>query len=372
MSTPTVQLRQLTDSERLDAQDTAKAIIRRRIGEKPTYEQFAQRLPRKPERADYADHTISRYPRRVTFLVGLLMAIVFIASAMPSLFRLFSVGRDYFAEGIQNQATQSAIVGLATFLLAEFLVILSTLSARVFFKGRAQIVFIIPIVMGLLMALVGNWTVTQPSDLFGWLETIVPVGAVLFTALVGERLILDSIRASHSNEQAFKQALGTYEGRVKELRDIQQKLYDNALDQWEEQNEILERHPHWQSAYANALKDKIIESNARGRGASDRREYMNSLTGQAWKPYILRELQADKWVDDLFIDETPHQPAPTQQEAVQTANATQRLTHSSASSSAPQSAEATLTEYTTAVEGVATEDDFLAQTPSQNGSSKPS
>lgn len=309
--THTINLRQLTDSERLDAQDTARAIVARKIGDKPTYEQFEQRKPHQPERADYADHTVSRYPKRVTWLVGLLMAVVFIASAMPSLFRLFSVGRDYFSEGIVGEPVQASIVGLATFLLAEFLVILSTLSARVFFSGKAQLVFAIPVVGGLAVATVGNWTVTQPHDLFGWLETIVPVGAVLFTALVGERIILESIRAGYQNEQAYKQALGNYQSQVSELNQRQQNLYERAVDDWQYQVDHLEQHGSWQPAYANALKDTLIQSNGRGRGASDRREFMASLNGADWKPYILRELNADKWIDNLFtepLELTPEKP----------------------------------------------------------------
>lgn len=251
-------LRQLTDDERLTAYEQAKNNVVRASGEKPYRAQFA--------------NSQSKFPAWFSRFVALLMVIAFIASAMPSLFRLFTAGRDYFQHGIDS-GWQGAVVGVSTFILAEFLIILSTITARVYFDAKQARIFIIPILMGLSVAFVGNWTVTQPNDLFGWLETIIPPSAVLFLALIGERLILDAIETRHANEQAYQSALAEY-----------QVLVDNP-----------EQSPKWISTYANALRDALRSANGRGRGASERVELMASLSLEDWRVLVARELQALDW-----------------------------------------------------------------------------
>lgn len=251
-------LRQLTEDERLTAYDQARQNIVRASGEKPHRAQFA--------------NSQSKFPAWFSSFVALLMVIAFIASAMPSLFRLFTAGRDYFTHGIDS-GWQGAVVGVSTFILAEFLIILSTITARVYFDQRQARIFIIPILMGLSVAFVGNWTVTQPSDLFGWLETIIPPSAVLFLALIGERLILDAIETRHANEQAYQSALSEY-----------QVLADNP-----------EQSPRWIGTYANALRDAIRSANGRGRGREERLALMDTLSLEDWRVLVGRELQASDW-----------------------------------------------------------------------------
>jgi hypothetical protein len=275
-------LRALTDEERIEAQDRARQIVTLSAGEKPTRDKF--------------DHYgVSHYPEWFTRLIGALMAVVLVAAAMPSLFRLFTAGRDYFLHGIDNHFL-AAIVGISTFLLAEFLIILSTISARVYFTGRARLVFVVPIVLGLAMALVGNWTVAKPTDLFGWLETLVPPLAVLFIALIGERLVLDAIESKHANERA----------------------YQEALVSWQAATAQPERSPKYTAAYANALKAALIASNGKNRGGTERRELMATLTNAHWRALVDRELKADEWYTEpheaVIVNPTLHhelrEPAP--------------------------------------------------------------
>jgi len=262
------ELRQLTDDERLDAVENARATVTRKIGDKPSRDTFA-------------NNTISRYPAWLTRAVGGVMAIVFIASALPSLFRLFTAGRDYFMHGITD-GTQGALVGVSTFLLAEFLIILSTISARVYFHGRSRLIFIVPISLGLAVALVGNYVIAKPADIFGWLETIVPPIAVLFLALIGERLILDAIEARHANE-----------------RD-----YQHALTRWQLAVNSPEQSEHWALTYANALRQAIINANTKGTGATARRELINTLTPAHWRLLVIRELRADSWFNAIDMSAT--------------------------------------------------------------------
>lgn len=264
----------LSDDARIDARAKAAAIVVRAVGEQPRRDQFQH-------------SAVSQYPAWFTGLIAVLMLIVFVAAALPSLFRLFTAGRDYFLLGIKDTG-QAALVGTATFLLSEFVVILSTIAARVYFAGRARWIFAIPVIMGLLMALVGNWTVVQPHDLFSLLETIVPVFTLLFLALIGERLILDAIHTRHANEKAFQAA-----------------LYDYQLAA-----ASPEKHPRYMSALANALKAALIDVNGKGTGATARRELMSSLTNEHWKALVIRELQADEWYQgETTLPEPPALPA---------------------------------------------------------------
>lgn len=267
-------IRMLTDEERIEAQARARHVVTLAAGEQPTRDKFTQ-------------YGVSHYPEWFTRLIAVLMTIVLLAAAMPSLFRLYTAGKSYFLHGIDNQFL-AAIVGISTFLLAEFLIILSTISARVYFTGRARLVFVVPILLGLAMALVGNWTVAKPTDLFGWLETLVPPVAVLFIALIGERLVLDSIESRHANERAYQEALAS----------------------WHESTARPEDSPRYNSAYANALKAALIASNARNRGGQERREIMASLSSAQWRALIDREIRADDWYsnaeDAVTINPTIH------------------------------------------------------------------
>jgi hypothetical protein len=259
MSTLYQTITPLTDEQRIDARERAAKIVLKSVGDKP-------------QRAQFANTSISKYPAWFTRFIGGLIAVVFVAAAMPSLFRLFSAGRDYFLTGI-NDHWQAAVVGVSTFLLSEFLIVLSTIAARVYFTGRSRFIFIIPVVMGLLMALVGNWTVVKPHDVFSFLEAVIPVFAVLFIAFIGERIILEALETRHANERA----------------------YQEALHSWQVASGTPEQHPRYMSALANALRDSLKSANEQGAGATQRKALMSAFTVEHWKPLVWREMQADQW-----------------------------------------------------------------------------
>ena len=288
-------IRPLDDMERIAAAEAAKEVVKVKLGDAP-------------DRAAYADTAVSRYPAWVTRGVGVLMVVVFIAAALPSLFRLYTAGRDYFTTGNIAQTTltgstptdstltgapvvsaaeadtvkrgindgvQGAIVGVSTFLLAEFLIVLSTIAARVYFTGRARAAFVIPIMLGLAVAFVGNYVVARPHDVFSWLETIVPPIAVLFMALVGERLILDAVESMHAGEVAYQTASAAHRAHL--------------LD--------LTTHAAYRNAYATALRKALIEANVKGVGATARRDLMATFTPPVWRALVIRELAADNWFE---------------------------------------------------------------------------
>lgn len=262
-------VRPLTEDERQGAREQAQEAVRRRIG-------------RKPQRADFIRHVIGRYPRWMVVLVAGLMLVVLWAAANVSVFRVFSAGRDHFIATLPGQEWQAAVVGASIFAMAEFMVIVSTIAASVLFAGRARWIMSIPIALGIAVALVGNWYIAQPGDFWSWLETIVPPVAVLFMAIILERLLLQVVEQRHANETA----------------------YQEALAEWQHKTAEPEKHVSWRATWANVLWDALRTSNARGRGAAERREYMASMNDTQRSAVVWREMQADNW----FVSPGPFGP----------------------------------------------------------------
>ncbi|MBI5671261.1 MAG: hypothetical protein HZC41_24965 [Chloroflexi bacterium] len=266
------QIVSLTIDERIDARARAREMVTKAAGDMPARDQFNAAA-------------FSRYPGWVTALVTLAMVIVFVAAAAPSLFRLFTAGRDYFLAGIAD-SDQAAIAGAATFLLAEFLVIVSTLAMRVYFAGRARLVMIVPISFGVLMALVGNWVIAQPIDLFGLLETFAPPVAVLFMSLIGERLILAAIDQRQQNEND----------------------YQAALAEWKAATSAPEKSAAWKQMYANVLREMLL---AKNKGRKYFKENYAAITTATWKALVWREMQADDWYTAEAVPEAAPAPVAT-------------------------------------------------------------
>ncbi len=262
----------LTEEERLDARDRARKNVIRSIGPRPTRDQFK-------------DYAASDYPRWLSTGVGVMLIIVFAAAANVSIFRVFSAGRNSFLETIGIE-WQAALVGASSFLLAEFMVIAATIAMRIYFKDRDRWLMLLPIAMGLLMAFVGNWTISQPrvelsaAGIWALLETATPPAAVLFMALIGERLILEALRNRHRNEHAFQESLAEWLARTAEP----------------------EKSPAWPNSYANALKEVLREVNANGRGQKERREFMQQMRGAEWSVVVMREIQADQWFEEVDLN----------------------------------------------------------------------
>ncbi|MEM6283784.1 MAG: hypothetical protein AAF787_16455 [Chloroflexota bacterium] len=262
------QLRELTDDERLDAKEAAHAVILREIGDRP-------------HRDAFTGVNVSDYPRWARVMVGVLLMTVFLSAAAPSLFRLYKAGRDAHLEH-SSVEWQAAIVGVSTFMLAEFIIITSTLSASIFFRGRARAWFAVPVVLGLAMAFVGNWTVVQPNTVFEWLETLVPPLTVVFVSFIGERLVLDGMKQAHADEAA----------------------YQTAMSEWQSATRDVEGHPRWTPVYARALIGALRTVNSKGTGAKARRELMDGLPRGAWARLVRRELDIEggAWLTEATPD----------------------------------------------------------------------
>lgn len=268
-------LEPLTEPERQAAREAARAAVAREIGQAPTWE-------------DYAHRSVGEYPSWVTWLVSGVLILVMFAAGNVTVFRVFSAGRDHFertmeAAQIAAPDWQAAVVGVAAFLMAEFMVVAAVTARRVYFHERRGGWWLwFPILAGLVMAFVGNWQITNPSDTWGWLETAVPPIAVLSMSMIGERLLLESIKTNHARK----------------------KLYEQALAEYEVELANVERHPKWRSKWANTLREAIYRANAQGRGRQEREELMRSLTRHEWSALVSREMQADEWFDDSALNPT--------------------------------------------------------------------
>ena len=254
-------LRPLSDEERIEAREMARENVIRAIGKRPSREQ-------------YKDANIGEYPAWVNVAGGILLTVVLFAAATVSAFRLYAAGKEHFLESIPDP-DRAMLVGVATFLLAEFMVLSAALSARVFFRGKEQLLLLPPIAVGLAVALAGNWTITRPDTLWGWLDTVAPPIALLSVAIIGEKLILQAVKRRHENERAYQQALA----------------------EWKAATANPEQSPRWRAAYANALRDKLREANSRGPGRTARMEVMQAMSLAEWRQLVAREMAAEDWFD---------------------------------------------------------------------------
>jgi hypothetical protein len=305
------QIYRLNDEQRLTAKNEARQIVIAQYGNEPTLEQFQRPLPLLPDRENYEGRTVSEYPAWLTKVISTFMVIVFIAAALPSLFRLYRVGYDYFYAGIES-GWQATVVGVSTFLLAEFLIVLSTVAMRVLFKSTlARAMFILPIGLGLAMAFVGNWTITQPHDAMSWLETVVPPIAVLFTAMIGEQLTLHSIKSRYANERAYQQDRRAIESERREQQQAEKQAYRHAVTIWHNATNSPENSEFWLSAYANALREQIVRANDSGRGRTERMEYLSNLSRDEWISLIRQEIQAEQWFRESHLQQGASPENPT-------------------------------------------------------------
>lgn len=124
------------------------------------------------------------------------------------------------------------------------------------------------------MALGGNIQIALPGhehSPFAWLEAVVPPLIVLSTAYVLKGQLLETIEQRHTHERA----------------------YQTALAEWQAATGEPEQHSQWSQFYANALRDALRHANVR------RQEALAVLTTADWRSLVYRELQSEKWYEDV-------------------------------------------------------------------------
>jgi hypothetical protein len=279
------ELSALTDIQRLEARQRALDVVIRSHGERPSPEQLTR-------------DDITEYPAWLNKIVLSLLIVVGISAFATSFFRLFTIGRDNFLMTI-NDHWQGVIVVVAVVLMAEFLTMVSGLSREILLPYGKRWIMFFPMLLGVVIALVGNWTVASPHDLFSVLEAVSPPIVVLIVAMLGERLIIQTVKQRH------------------ELR----RQYQRAINDWKRITANPDKSPMFRNAYANALRETIIDTNSKGAGSTRRKELMSALDRHSWSVLVQREIQSEQW----FTDEPLIVPAVTVSAAVNPENPIQPL-----------------------------------------------
>jgi hypothetical protein len=216
------------------------------------------------------------YPPIVVGIVLGLLTLVFVGAAYPSFWRLVKAGRESFFATIPNESLAN-LAGVMTFLLATFLIVVSTVSMRLFFDGtKLQKFWVIPIGVGVGIEALGNYIVVQPNTvdgahkLFAYLETFGPPVVFAFLALTAERLLLDRVVSRKRNAEALK----------------------IALADWNERYELAHENAAWKRKLPTALKNALIEANIEKRPAAVR-----AMTGVEWKQAVMAEFDDENWFE---------------------------------------------------------------------------
>jgi hypothetical protein len=139
-----------------------------------------------------------------------MLVLVALAAGTISGIRLYFAGKDYAAHTI-DEYTLTVIIGAATFLAAELLVILATVASQVYLHGRKRGIALFPVFVGTLVAFVGNWTVSNPQTIWGYVETFFPPVAVLSVAFFFEIALIPELERRQANENAYQRARAEYD-----------------------------------------------------------------------------------------------------------------------------------------------------------------
>jgi hypothetical protein len=265
------EIKPLTDGQILDAQEVAKALTLRALGDAP-------------DRAQFERYHATQTPRAVALTIAAVLGAAALAAFALSVFRVFTAGRDLFLGHI-DEPLQAAIAGAATFLLAELLVVGSMLARAVYFTGSGRAAMSITAAIGVSMALAGNLTISSPPLFnggsmwevsFAWLDALAPPVAVLLIAIAFERMVVQRVQAHQEIEAAYQAALNEWKARTvdPESSELYQKKY-----------------------LPRALKQAIADANGRGTGAVRRKELLQALRPEHWNYLVLREIRAADWYD---------------------------------------------------------------------------
>lgn len=249
------QIPPLSQQARIDARETAKKTLLKTLGEEP-------------ERTHFVYNGFGKYPKRITALITILCVTVLIGAFLPSSFRLYVAGSTAFSHGVDVHIL-AVISGIATVIMAETAQVVASLALATLGTGRTskRILYAI-MVMSTFLALVGNWSVAQPYDLFSVIEAIFPPLIVLGMSFILKEQMLVSIEDRYASEQR----------------------YQHSIEEWRLAVSNVESHSDWQQRYASALRDQIVKANKRKKSFN-----ILDLPTNDWQVLVWREMKADEW-----------------------------------------------------------------------------
>jgi len=245
----------LNQDIRLIAREKARTLLLKSIGEKP-------------ERHNYSMNYYSKYPKWMTQLITTLCLIVLVGAFLPSSFRLYVAGSEAFAHGVEIPAL-IIISGIATVIMAETAQVVASLALAIYgtTKWARRILYAI-MIMSTSLALIGNWHVANPYDVFSVVEAIFPPLLVLGMSYILKGQMLQSIEIRHSSEKAYQEDLAN----------------------WNKLASDVELHTDWKQKYASALRDQLTKANKRKKSIN-----INEVSLEEWKALVWREMQEENW-----------------------------------------------------------------------------
>ena len=252
------KMRPLTQDERLQARQKARAHVVAVIGTRPSRDEFSER-------------SVSRYPHYVMYSIIGLCLIALMAAFTPSAIRLYHIGSETFLQSIDHQPS-ARIVGLSIVLMAELSQVVFSLSLAILGTSRtSRYLLYFGMFIATLIALVGNAQVALPDhwqNPFAWLEALAPPLIVLSLSYILKEQMLQTIETRHTNEVAFQEVLREYEALAGKP----------------------EEHPAWMRYYANSIRDELMKANRRKKSLD-----INAIPVTGWRVLVSREMQAEDW-----------------------------------------------------------------------------
>ena len=240
----------LTQAKRDQARMRAARSIQKRIGPVPVRDTFN-------------NYVASKYPLWFSVLVGIMLAAAALAAGIISGVRLYVAGFNYALDIVPFLGGR-IVIGVCTVLAAELLVIVATVAGQVYLHGKQQFIAAVPVVVGTAVALVGNWTITDPASMWGWVETAYPPVAVLSVAFFFELSLVPELERRQADTNAF----------------------ELARDEWQALTDNVEDHPDWKRAWATALRDELLRHNSMT---------VEDLTPDEWRAAVEDEMNAEQW-----------------------------------------------------------------------------
>lgn len=262
----------LTDKQRNVALDAARKRI---VGPEPVSDD-------EPALANYAGKTFTKYPpelmQRMRQLGYLILAAAFFASAI----RIFIAAFETSASSIPSFPI-ALMIGLASVLLAESGQVAFTLWAATTDNRWLHAALLVGATGCTAFALIANAQVVLPwkqGILLAWVETFLPPVLVLIASHVMKSQTLHAIEERYAAQQAYEADHEEWADRKAEAVRAWRDAYDNA-----------HLNPRWTHVSANALRDALVEVNARKTAV------MRELSDSDWRALVLREMASENWYE---------------------------------------------------------------------------
>lgn len=258
-----IVLKRLNQKQRIEARKAAEDSIRLSVGERPN-------------REDFEHKTLDKYPPAVIYTVLVLLAIALLMAFLISAFRMYHIGQTSAYATIAN-VTISRINGVAVTILAETSAIVSLVALAILPKAKKEVLYLSAF-GSILLAYAGNYFVViygNEVTWWEWLETLLPPTLTLSLSYILKETFLELVQRRHETNILYTEALGKWELSV-----------GNPQDHFE-----------FQSYYADAIWDMLINVNDTGRGKTERMAILSRATHELKTRLVWREMQADNWFD---------------------------------------------------------------------------